>query len=303
MFKCNKIQVSTLQGFLAIMLWSTTIAFARSISENLGPFTSGACIYLLAGSLLYYSKYFKQRSTTKKPGASSSLYIYGCGALFLIYTTSLYSALSLAANHEQTLEVGLINYLWPGLTVLFSIPILGKKARLGLIPGTLIALAGVFLALTQGTSFNLSSISSNIGRTPLPYFLGGVAAISWALYSNFSCRWGGSDSDGAVPFFSLATGLLFLLLAVFFPERSHWDQHVILEILIFSSATALAYSSWDNAMRKGNMILVAVGSYFIPLFSTLVSSFYLGVSPTPILWLGCIFIILGSITCWRSIEP
>ena len=38
----------TLLGILAILFWSTTIAFSRTLSEQLGPLTAGASIYLLA---------------------------------------------------------------------------------------------------------------------------------------------------------------------------------------------------------------------------------------------------------------
>jgi drug/metabolite transporter (DMT)-like permease len=148
MLNFSQLRTSTLMGFLAILLWSTTVAFARSISENLGPFTAGASIYLLAGLLLYIAR-FSNKRTFRNSNIQTSLYIFGCGALFLIYTTSFYIAVNLASSRTQTLEVGLINYLWPGLTILFSLPIFGKKANLWLIPGSLIAFAGVFLALTQ----------------------------------------------------------------------------------------------------------------------------------------------------------
>ena len=41
--------VPTLLGFVAIALWSTTIAFSRSLTEQLGPITAAAAMFLLAG--------------------------------------------------------------------------------------------------------------------------------------------------------------------------------------------------------------------------------------------------------------
>jgi len=300
MLKQAKLHSATLLGFLAILLWSSTVAFTRSIAENLGPFTSGASIYLLAGLFLYITRSIKHRSFLNK-NKPSSLYIYGCGILFLIYTVSFYVAISMATNNSQTLEIGLINYLWPGLTILFSIPILGKRASIWLLPGTLIAFAGVILVLTQGTSFTWISIAENFRNSSLPYFTGFLAATSWALYSNLSRRWGGADSEGSVPLFSIITGLSFLILALIFPEKMTWNPRVIVEILFFSLATALAYLYWDISMRKGKIILVAAGSYLVPLLSTIVSSLYLGIIPTPNLWLGCGLIVLGSIISWRSL--
>jgi len=300
MLKQAKLHSATLLGFVAILLWSTTVAFTRSISENLGPFTSGACIYLLAGIFLYMTRFAKHRSF-RNQNKSSSLYIYGCGALFIIYTLSFYFAIGKATNSSQTLEIGLINYLWPGLTILFSIPILGRKASIWLLPGTLIAFAGVYLVLSQGTTLSLGSIIENTRNYFIPYFSGFLAATSWALYSNLSRRWGGADPDGAIPLFSIITGLSFLILVIIIPEKMSWNSRVIIEILFFSSATALAYHSWDLSMRKGKIILVAAGSYLVPLLSTIISSLYLRIMPTPILWWGCLLIILGSIVSWRSL--
>jgi len=55
-------------------------------------------------------------------------------------------------------------------------------------------------------------------------------------------------------------------------------------------------------MRRGNVVLVAALSYLTPFFSTLVSSFYLGVDPKNTIWIGCTLIILGSFLSWKSIS-
>jgi drug/metabolite transporter (DMT)-like permease len=59
---------------------------------------------------------------------------------------------------------------------------------------------------------------------------------------------------------------------------------------------------WDNAMRKGNIVLVAAASYLTPLFSTIVSCLYLAVVPGAKLWVGCGVLVLGSVLSWQSIS-
>ena len=83
--------------------------------------------------------------------------IFGCGSLFVLYMLALYLALGLAAGRRQVLEIGLMNYLWPAFTLLLAPVVLKKKAGLILIPGTLLALAGVFLVLTSGHSVSFTS--------------------------------------------------------------------------------------------------------------------------------------------------
>jgi len=293
---------NTILGLFAILLWSATVALARSISERIGPAAAGASVYLTAAGLLGGHLLLRERSfhiLRKLPPN----YAVGCGGLFVLYTMTLFLALGLAADRHQTIEVGLLNYLWPALTLLFSLGILGNRASIGLIPGTLLALCGVFLVLTQGTSISWNSFSGNVSSNPVAYGLGVLAAVTWGLYSNLTRRWGGSNSSGAVLLFVLATGMMFWLLRLFHPEQGNWGIRVLAEIAFLALATALAYVFWDIAMREGDVLLVASCSYLTPFLSTGVSCVYLRVWPSPSLWLGCLLIIAGSFWSWRSIRP
>jgi drug/metabolite transporter (DMT)-like permease len=283
------------------MIWSATVALIRSLSEQLGPLSAAACIYLIGGAASLGLSLFPGNRRIQIRDLSRR-YLVGCGGLFVLYMLAIYLGIGLAADRHQVLEIGLLNYLWPTLTLLFSIPLLHKKPRLSLVPGTLIALLGVFLVLVQTASISWISFSKNVTSNPLAYFLGLVAGVSWALYSTLTRRWGGDRNDGVVPFFMLTTGVLLFFLRLLHPEQTLWSLRAVTELLFMSLATVAAYVSWDIAMRKGNVILVAACSYFIPLFSTLVSSLYLQISPGVTLWLGCGLLILGSLISWISIS-
>lgn len=292
---------ATMFGFTAILLWSATVALARSISEKVGPSTAGASVFLTGGLLLLGKLFLKDRSIhrlRKLPRA----YLLGCGALFFIYAAALFWALGLAQNRQQSIEVGLVNYLWPTLTILFSLSILTNRANLWLIPGTLLAFTGVFIVLTQDSSISFSSFSINLLRNPVAYGLGLVAAISWALYSNLTRRLCASDSVGAVPLFVMAAGLMFLTIRLLFPEENSWGIRVAIEVALLGLVTALAYVFWDIAMRKGDVVLAASCSYLTPFLSTVFACIYLQVMPGISLWLGCLLIIGGSFLSWRSVT-
>jgi len=298
-----RVDRNTLLGVAAILLWSATVALARSISERVGPLTAGAAVYLGGSALLAGNLLMRRRSLTVLRQLPAR-YLFGCGALFVLYTLSLFLGLGLAASRRQAIEVALLNYLWPALTILFSLWLLGKRANLGLIPGTLLALAGVFLVLTQGAAVSWHSFSANVLSNPAAYALGALAAVTWALYSNLTRRWGRSDSEGAVLLFTLGTGLAFLLMGRLHPEAGAWGARVVAEVACLALATAAAYVFWDIAMREGDVVLVASCSYLTPFFSTVVSCLYLRVWPAFSLWLGCLLIIAGSFLSWRSIrEP
>jgi len=326
---------STLLGLLALLLWSTTVAASRSLAEKLGPLTAGAAVCLFAGTLgllaqLKATGYRRQATgpqaiRTSADTAACSLwpaaffihhssfiihhflalprrYLIGCGALFIVYTVCLYVAIGLAADRTQVLAVGLLNYLWPGLTILFSLPLLKRKARAGLAPGTLLALCGVFLVIMQGSGVSLRALAGNLSASPVVFALGLIAAISWALYSNLARLWGGQQADGAVPAFFLASGLVLLAVRMLRPEVSTFSARAGAELAFLSTATALGYVFWDVSMRRGNAVLVVACSYAMPLLSTAISCAYLGIVPARSLWLGCLLIIGGSVLSRLSIE-
>jgi len=299
-FGMVKINRHTVLGFLAILLWSTSIALARSIAEEVGPLTAGAAVYLTGGSILAGNLLCRDHAVARLLQLPR-LYLFGCGALFLIYTTALYLGLGLALDRRQAIEIGLVNYLWPTLTIVFSLIILSKRATVLLIPGTVSALCGIVLVLTQQTELSWVSFFTNLSSNPAAYGLGLVAALTWGLYSTLTRLWG-SDDGGGVPLFIPVTGVALLLLCLSRGEGGSWSLPVVVEVGVLGLSTALAYLFWDNAMRRGDMILVASGSYFTPLLSTVVSCIYLQVMPGISLWIGCLLIVGGSFLSWYAIE-
>jgi len=295
--------LNTASGLGAILLWSMTFAFARSLSEQVGPLTGGAAAYLIGGSLCLLRVAFLRAGSTRFLGASHR-YLFGCGALFVFYTAAVYVAVGLAKNREQLLEIAMVNYLWPTLTVLGSLILLKKRAKLWLGPGIVLAMAGVFLVMAQGARISLGTVAEHFQSNPVAYALALAAAVSWALYSNLARLWSDPESSGAVEFFIPAAGFILLLLRFLTPEPGRWNLRAIGEAFALGVVTALSYFLWDTSMRKGNLALVIACSYFTPLLSTLVSCIYLGVSPGPRFWLGSVLLVTGSAIAWRSVsEP
>ena len=286
---------ATAMGLAAVLLWSSSVAFIRSLSERLGPVSTIVYAYLAAGVLT-------MAWTTLLPGGLGRFsrlprrYLWGCGALFVAYTTCFCLSVALARDRVQVLEVGLVNYLWPSLTLLLSVPILGYRARWFLLPGMLAATAGMVVATTSSGALSLGGFRANAVANGLPYGLALAGAATWALYSNLARRWGGEG--GGVPLFILASGLVVLPLRVVFPETPAWDARVAAELVYIAVfVTAFAYAFWDRAMRQGHMVLVAALSYFTPLLSTVVSAVHLGVVPEPRIWGACALVMVGAALC------
>jgi len=293
-------RLGTISGFVAIVMWSTTVALARSTSEQLGPMTAAAGVYSVSGAIALVRLL---RSSEKRRQLSQIplKHLIGCGIPFLSYMIALFLAIGLATSHQQVLEVGLLNYLWPTLTILLSLIILKRKATLWLIPGTLLALAGIFLVLTQGAHVSWQSILRNLSANPVAYALGLVAAASWAIYSNLTRRWAEDKRQGMVDLFLPITAVTLIVIALLTHSEHAWSVRSLLEAGFLGTVTYIAYWSWDTSMRTGNFVLVTAASYLTPFFSTVVSSLYLHVAPTANLWIGCGVLVLGSLLSWASV--
>ena len=292
---------NTVAGIFAILFWSTNVAFARSLAEQLGVLTSGTIMFLVGGSLSLAYQWRKEGSLAFL-GRSSRKYLLGCGAIFVANVVTLELAIGLATNRTQTIIVGLINYMWPALSLVLAPVFLNKKVRWFLPVGLVLAFGGMYLASTQGSVLNPGEILSQPG-TLLAYGLAAVAAVTWGLYSNLSKKWAGDQDSGSVPLFLLVSGLLMGLFRLLIPEVAIPGPAAPFEMAyMVLFPTILAYIFWDAAMRKGQMILVVSLSYFIPLFSTVISSILLGVAPGAELWLAAGLIIVGALVCKVAVN-
>jgi len=189
------------------------VALARSISEQLGPMTAAASVYTVSGAIALV-QLLRSGERRQQIRQIPLKYLIGCGIPFLIYMIALFLAIGYASNHQQVLEVGLVNYLWPTLTILLSLVILKRRANLLLIPGTILALVGIFLVLTQGTHVSWQSILGNLSANPVAYALGLIAAVSWAVYSNLTRRWAGDKRQGMVDLFLPITAVILIVIAL-----------------------------------------------------------------------------------------
>ena len=290
--------IPTVQGFAAILLWSMTVGLVRSVSEQIGTLTSAVVIYFVSGTIGIVAALYRKRLDSLIKSESKQYFLI-CGALFTAYMLFFFLAIGRSLNHEQVIQAGLLNYLWPVMTLLGSVLILKKKAKWYLIPATILALSGIFLVIVPDAgSFAFSGVRGSFEI----YVWGILAAISWALYSILAGKLGKNIEKGSVTVFLLATSAILLVPALLSNERSAWSTGVVVEIMIMSTATYIAYEFWDKAMRKGNVTAVAAFSYLTPLFSTIFSSLYLSVMPSTTLWIGCIILILGSFLSWRSVS-
>jgi len=283
-------------GLAAIALWSTTIALGRSLSEQLGMFTAGALVFGLAGALGFVAQAVSGRLRGTL-GALTPAFLLRCGALFAFYELCLYLALGLSRNRVQVIEVALVHYLWPMLTLAFTVLAFRIRARPGFWAGAVLAMAGVALAMTQDERLSWHAFQANVTANAAPYGIALAAAAAWALYSVSSRSWSGEGHGRAVVVWMLLAGAVLGVARLLFRETTRWSGRAALELGYMAVSSNLAYGFWERALRKGSVILVVSASYLTPLLSTIVSSAYLRVGVGLRLWVGCALVVLGAALC------
>lgn len=131
---------ATTIGLMAILLWSFMAGTVRIVSENFGATLGSALIYTVGGILLLmFRRPAPIREFPKK-------YLIIGGLLFIFYESSISLSLGLASTDASSVEVSLVNYLWPTMMVLLSAGVSHRKhAVVKVLPGAIVATAGVVL--------------------------------------------------------------------------------------------------------------------------------------------------------------
>ena len=297
----------TFLGLLAIIAWSTSIAVTRSTAEKMGTLNMAFFNLLVSGALLLLAQgLIYKKELFSKFARLPFTYFSRVGSFMIVYMVLFSLAVGEASTRETVIVIGIINYLWPGLTFLFSIPILKKKAKYSaLIPGILAAFAGTTLALLKGNQVSLTGLQTALKKDAFPFLLALLAAVSWAIYSNMTHKFKTPEDKVAMPLFLLTAGFVVLILILMKEKtpRFNLPGYQFLELLYLAVfPTALAYLFWDQAMKHGNKNLVTTFSYLTPLASTLISGLYLDVNLGIDFGLAALLVIGGAFLCKWSID-
>ncbi len=285
-------RAATACGLLAILLWSTASGLIRSISQIFGPLGGAALIYSLGTVLLVL--------LLGRPRLRSvpRVYLLVGTALFVAYEICLSLALGFASNANQAIEVGMLNYLWPCLTVVLAIVMNGQRARWLIVPGSVLALTGI-VWVVSGNGLSLARIAANVGSNPLSYGLALSCAVTFALYCNVTRRYA-NGQNLVVLFFFLTSCLLWIKYALSGEQLPAFNPGNSLELFAAGVAMAGGYALWNLGILRGNLTLLATASYFSPVLSSAFAALWLGAQLSGQFWQGTLLVVAGSLMCWQA---
>jgi drug/metabolite transporter (DMT)-like permease len=274
---------ATLLGFGAVGMWAL-LALLTAAAGPVPPFQLLALTFAIGGTLgvvLWLFGAGSPRDLKQPP----RVWALGVGGLFG-YHALYFAALKLA----PPADANLVNYLWPLLIVLLSALLPGERLRVRHLAGALLGLGGV-VALFAGRADTALSPDHLAG-----YACALAGAVVWAGYSVLS-RLFGRVPTGAVTGFCLATAALGLGAHLLLEQTrwpSGWSGGAAI-VLGGLGPVGAAFYLWDIGMKGGDIRLLAVGAYAIPVLSTLllVAAGYAGASGS--LALACAAIVSGAL--------
>jgi len=279
---------SYIYGITAILLWSTA-ASAFKIALRYIDYVQ---LLLYAGTIstivLFLILVF-QRKVGTIFSFSRNYYLRsaGVGLLnpFLYYMVLLKAYTLLPAQIAQPL-----NYTWPLMLVLLSIPLLGQKLQGRSLIAILVSFSGVFFISSQG---NLSEFRI---ENPLGVLLATGSSIVWAFFWIFNVK---DKRDEVVKLFlnfvfgSLYTFIIALFISDPFPANIDY-RGVLAATYVGFFELSITFTLWLKALQLATSnVRISNLVYISPFVSLILIHFIIGESIYPTTIMGLMLIILG----------
>ena len=289
----NRSRNATLIGLLAIVFWSAIVGLIRSVTQSLGTVGGAAMIYTVAATVLLLTVGFvRLREFPRR-------YLLWGSFLFVAYEICLALSIGYAHTSRQAIEVGMVNYLWPALTMVSAIVFNKQRSSLLIVPGFIIAIAGVCWVLGGEEGLDFRGMMANIRSNPLSYGLAFAGALIWASYCTITARLA-NGKNGITLFFMLTAGVLWVQYLAIGAPAMHFDLSALIYLALAGAAMGFGYGAWNIGILHGNVTILAGASYFIPVFSAALAAAVLRTPLSLPFWQGAAMVCAGSILCWLA---
>jgi len=185
-------------------------------------------------------------------------------------------------------EAGTLNYIWPVVLVLLSIPLLKQKISWLSVGAILISFFGTLVIGTRGNILTLEF------KNPFGVFLAVSSAIFWALFWIFNVK---DKNDEVIKLFiNFCFGSLFILIYVIASSDFHLPnyQGIVGSVYVGIVEMSITYIIWLKALQlSGTTAKVSNLIYLSPFISLIIIHFIVGEQIFLSTFLGLILIVTG----------
>lgn len=282
---------ATVVGLLAPVCWGLSVGMIRMVEEMAGM-TLGLFICYVIGAAFAVAVFGFPRLSAYSLRYLAAAIPCAC-ACSLCFTFSL----QISDGGRQTLEVGMVNYLWPSLTIIAAVLFNGQKAKWYAGLGFILSLAGLGIVISGDAGLHPAEIWEHMRGNPLSYLLAFAGAVAWALYSSATRAWGRGLNPTALIFMIDAAIFGCLALSGAVPGKP-FEASGILACIAAGCVMGASYAVWTYGVQKGSITVLAIASYFTPVLSCLFGAALLGASLSGSFWQGVSLVVAGSFVCW-----
>lgn len=198
----NNIKKAYFYALTAIFFWSTVgVAFKLALQYvdyiQLLFFSVLVALFCFLLISVFEGKFRDLIKTNRKELAYSAFVGFLNPFLYYIILLKAYSLLP--AQLAQPL-----NYLWPAMLILLSVPLLGQKLKLKSVISVILGLLGVYVISTRGDLFDYQI------EEPIGVVMAAGSSVIWALFWIMNQK--DKRKEQKKLFWAFAFGLLYVLI-------------------------------------------------------------------------------------------
>lgn len=246
----------------AIMLWSTSATAFKLALRGMGTIQLLFIASTVAWIFLLFVLILRRQSSELWKSTPKNLLRSALGGFLnpFLYYMILFNAYTLLPAQIA----GPLNYTWPVMLVLLSVPLLHQKLRIVELIAILVSFTGVVIISSQGQNIFTTPVNQPIG-----ILLAVGSSVIWALFWIFNVK----DRRPEIIKITLNFffGSLFTGIAVLFSiQKLTWNLSVIPAVYIGLTEMAIAFVCWLTALENSksnagisNLVFI---SPFIALF-------------------------------------
>ncbi len=287
---------ATLIGLVAVLLWSAIVGLIRSVSTHFGATGGAALMYSLASVFLLLTV---GGARPRQLRSFPRQYLVWGSLLFVVYELCLSLSIGYANTAPQTIEVGMVNYLWPTFTIVAAILFNRQRSNFLIVPGFLLSIVGICWVLGGEQGFDIGGMLHNVRDNPLSYGLAFAGALIWAAYCTVTARIA-NGKNGVTLFFILVSITLWAKYLLGGGGAMHFSVEAIIYLVLAAAAMGFGYGAWNYGILHGHVTVLAGASYFIPVLSAALSTVLLRAPLSLAFWQGAAMVCGGAILCWLA---
>ena len=284
----EKQEKAYIYAIVAVLLWSSVASVIKISLRYLDvlPFLFYASVsstVILFCHLLFLGKLDLLKALVKKDYFHSALLGFLNPFLYYVVLFKAYSILP--AQEAQTL-----NFTWPIMLVLLSIPFLNQKIKLRSVLAIIISFFGVFIISTRGDVLglrltNVSGVSLAVG-----------SSVIWALFWIYNVK---DKRDEVVRLFlnfTFGSCFIFILMLAFSKVEAPSISGIVGAIYIGLFEMGITFLVWLKALKLSRTTAhVTSLIYLVPFLSIVVIHFVVGEKIFFSTVTGLILIVAGII--------